>query len=66
MENKQIRKRLEKKLIEEPPFLSREPESGKKGIKKKPKLYPIPHEDSFIPIQEDSEEIIYKTKKRIS
>jgi len=32
----------------------------------KPKLYPIPEEDSFMPIQEDSEEVIYKTKKSVS
>jgi len=43
-----------------------EPATGKKGIKKKPKLYPIPPEDSFIPLQEDSEEIKYKTKKSAS
>lgn len=30
----------------------------------KPKLYPIPEEDSFMPIDEDSEEIKYITKKR--
>ena len=28
----------------------------------KPKLYPIPEEDSFMPIDEDSEEIKYQTK----
>jgi hypothetical protein len=39
--------------------------AGKKGIKKNPKLYPIPDEDSFIPLQEDSEEIKYNTKKNI-
>ena len=39
---------------------------GKKGAKKKPKPYPIPEEDSFIPLQEDSEEIKYNTKKNIS
>ncbi len=39
--------------------------AGKKGIKKKPKLYPVPDEDSFIPLQEDSEEIKYNTKKNI-
>ena len=66
MENKKIRNRLEKKLIEENAFLSKEPGSEKNGIKKKPKLYPIPEEDSFMPIDEDSEEIIYKTKKSIS
>jgi hypothetical protein len=31
----------------------------------KPNLYPIPEEDSFMPIDEDSEEIKYITKKRI-
>jgi hypothetical protein len=40
--------------------------AGKNGIKKKLKLYPIPEEDSFIPLQEDSEEIKYSTKKSIS
>ena len=40
--------------------------AGKKGTKKKPKLYPIPEEDSFIPLQEDSEEIKYSTKKSVS
>ena len=40
--------------------------AGKNGIKKKLKLYPIPEEDSFIPLQEDSEEIKYKTKKSVS
>jgi len=40
--------------------------AGEKGIKKNPKLYPIPDEDSFIPLQEDSEEIKYTTKKSVS
>ena len=40
--------------------------AGKKGTKKKLKLYPVPEEDSFIPLQEDSEEIKYNTKKNIS
>lgn len=40
--------------------------AGGKGIKKKPKPYPIPEEGSFIPIQEDSEEIKYTTIKNIS
>lgn len=40
--------------------------AGKKGTKKKPKLYPVPEEDSFMPIQEDSEEIKYQTKKNVS
>jgi hypothetical protein len=39
--------------------------TGKKGTKKKPKLYPIPEEDSFMPIDEDSEEIKYQTKKNL-
>jgi hypothetical protein len=39
---------------------------GEKDTKKKPKLYPIPEEDSFIPLQEDSEEIKYSTKKSVS
>ena len=42
---------------------SEEPATKNKGIKKKPKLYPIPEEDSFIPLQEDSEEVKYTTKK---
>ena len=37
-----------------------------KDIKRKPKLYPIPPEDSFIPLQEDSEEIQYTTRKNKS
>ena len=40
--------------------------AGKKGTKKKPKLYPVPEEDSFVPLQEDSEEIKYTTKKSVS
>jgi len=39
---------------------------GEKGTNKKPKPYPIPEEDSFIPLQENSEEIKYNTKKNIS
>jgi hypothetical protein len=39
--------------------------AGKKGTKKKPKLYPVPDEDSFIPLQEDSEEVKYNIKKNI-
>lgn len=45
---------------------SEELATGRKVTKKKPKLYPIPPEDSFIPLQEDSEEIKYNTKKNIS
>jgi hypothetical protein len=40
--------------------------AGEKCTKKKLVLYPIPEEDSFIPLQEDSEEIKYTTKKNIS
>ena len=40
--------------------------AGEKCTKKKPILYPIPEEDSFIPLQEDSDEIKYNTKKNIS
>jgi hypothetical protein len=40
--------------------------AGGKRTKKKPILYPIPEEDSFIPLQEDSEEIKYTIKKNIS
>lgn len=36
---------------------------GKNGIKKELILYPIPEEDSFMPIDEDSEEIKYTTRK---
>jgi hypothetical protein len=45
---------------------SEEQANGRKDYKKKPILYPIPEEDSFMPIQEDSEEVIYKTKKSVS
>jgi len=40
--------------------------AGKKGAIKKLKPYPIPEEDSFIPLQEDSEEIKYNTRNNIS
>jgi hypothetical protein len=30
-----------------------------------PKPYPIPEEDSFMPIDEDSEEIKYQTKRNV-
>ena len=35
----------------------------KKGNTKKPKPYPVPEEDSFIPPQDDSAEVKYNTKK---
>ena len=43
---------------------SEDPATGKKVTKKKLKLYPIPEEDSFIPLQEDSEEVKYIAKKK--
>ena len=46
-------------------FSAEEVAAGEKCTKKKPILYPIPEEDSFMPIDEDSEEIKYITKKRI-
>ena len=58
---------IKSKLLKKDSGLSSEEvTSEKKGTKKKPKLYPIPEEDSFIPLQEDSEEIKYTTKKTIS
>ena len=39
--------------------------AGENGIKKEFILYPIPEEDSFMPIDEDSEEIKYQTKKNV-
>lgn len=46
-------------------FSAEEVGAGKKRTKKKTKLYLIPEEDSFIPLQEDSAEIKYTTKKNI-
>lgn len=37
-------------------------EQKKKGNTKKPKPYPVPEEDSFIPPDDDSAEIKYSTK----
>lgn len=45
---------------------SKELATGRKAPKKKPKLYPIPPEDSFIPLQEDSEEIKYNIRNNKS
>ena len=39
------------------------PKCGQALNSKNLKPYPIPEEDSFIPLQEDSEEIKYNTKK---
>lgn len=66
MKNIQVRERLDKELIEENALVSKKPKSGKKGNKMNPKLYPIPPEDSFIPLQEDSEEIKYNTGNHVS
>jgi len=37
-------------------------ESRQNDNTKKPKLYPVPEEDSFIPPDDDSAEIKYETK----
>jgi hypothetical protein len=55
-----------KNLKNDSRFSSEEQANGRKGSKKKPILYPIPEEDSFMPIDEDSEEIKYQTKKNVS
>jgi hypothetical protein len=55
---------IKSKLITKKSGLSeKKVEMERKGINKKTKPYPIPEEDSFIPLQEDSEEIKYTTKK---
>jgi len=66
VDNKKLRKRLGRKQIVERAYGSKEPEFEEKGGKMKPKLYPIPPEDSFIPLQEDSEEIKYNTGNNVS
>ena len=66
MENKQVRERMEKELVEENGLVFKKPKSGKKGNKMKPKIYPVPPEDSFVPLQEDSEEIKYNTGNNVS
>jgi len=43
-----------------------EVEQKKKGITKKPKLYPVPEEDSFIPPNDDSAEIKYMAKGKLA
>jgi hypothetical protein len=58
---------IKSKISIKNPILSTKGSGNKrKGTTKKPILYPIPEEDSFMPIQEDSEEVIYKTKKSAS
>jgi len=43
-----------------------EAEQKKKGNTKKPKPYPVPEEDSFIPPDDDSAEIKYVAKKKLA
>ena len=43
-----------------------EAEQKKKGNTKKPKPYPVPEEDSFIPPDDDSAEIKYMTKEKLA
>ena len=57
---------MEKELVEENGLVFKKPKSGKKGNKMKPKIYPVPPEDSFVPLQEDSEEIKYNTGNNVS
>jgi hypothetical protein len=55
------------KLLKKNSGLSAEKaDAGKNSNKKEPILYPIPDEDSFMPIDEDSEEIKYQTNKNVS
>ena len=41
-------------------------EQKKKGNTKKPKPYPVPEEDSFIPPDDDSSEIKYMAKEKLA
>ena len=66
VDNKKLRKRQGRKLIKESAYGSKEPESEKEDGKMEQKLYPIPPEDSFVPLQEDSEEIKYSTGNNVS
>ena len=43
-----------------------EAEQKKKGNTKKPKPYPVPEEDSFVPPQDDSAEIRYMAKEKLA
>lgn len=43
-----------------------EAEQKKKGNTKKPKPYPVPEEDSFIPPPDDSAEIKYVSKEKFA
>ena len=58
---------IKSKLIKSNSGLDAEKVSaGENGVKKELILYPIPEEDSFMPIDEDSEEIKYQTHKKVS
>ena len=41
-------------------------EQKKRGNTKKPKPYPVPEEDSFIPPDDDSAEIKYMAKEKLA
>jgi hypothetical protein len=43
-----------------------EAEQKKKGNTKKPKPYPVPEEDSFIPPDDDFAEIKYMAKEKLT
>ena len=43
-----------------------EAEQKKKGNTTKPKPYPVPEEDSFIPPDDDSAEIKYMAKEKLA
>ncbi len=52
-----------KMVIKNSVLSTKGPGQKRKVSTKKRKIYPFPEEDTFMPIDEDSEEIIYKTKK---
>jgi len=45
---------------------AKEVEQKKKGDTKKPKPYPVPEEDSFIPPDDDFAEIKYMAKEKLA
>ncbi|MBK7628786.1 MAG: hypothetical protein IPJ16_16595 [Bacteroidales bacterium] len=55
-----------KMIIKNSVLSTKGPGQRRKVSTKKRKIYPIPEEDTFMPIDEDSEEIKYTTKKNIS
>ena len=55
-----IKSKFLRKIAGQP---AEEVEQKKKGNAKKPKPYPVPEEDSFIPPQDDSAGVKYNTKK---